>query len=232
LLELLPTDERAWLTPRIERVTLKVGEILAEANEPYRHVYFPETCVLSFVNHMSGHEVGVEVGTIGKEGMAGLSVFLDAMAAPSMTLAQIPGEAARVDAHVFAAGTAHLPQLERRLRRYTHAFLTQVAQTAACNRMHAVQQRCARWLLMTHDRVGTDSFALTHRFLAFMLGVRRASVTDVASGLQRRGLIRYSRGVITIADRAGLEQASCDCYRIVHEHFDRLLGPGAEVQQA
>jgi len=118
--------------------------------------------------------------------------------------------------------------LRRALRRYTHAYLTQVAQTAACNRAHQLDQRCARWLLMTHDRVdGGDEFPLTHEFLAFMLAVRRAGVTVSLGALQHAGLVRYSRGVITLVDRAGLERASCECYRVVRAHFERLFGAGS-----
>ena len=221
LLRALPPEEYAWISSHLTPVSLKLRDVLAEANEPFRHVYFPETSVASMVNRVGGGTV--EVGTVGNEGMAGLSAFLDGGAAPSQTFAQIAGEAKRMPAGVFAVGADERPGLRRLINRYTQAFLTQVAQTAACNRAHEVQERCARWLLMTHDRVGGDTFTLTHEFLSFMLGVRRAGVTVAAGTLQKAGLIRYSRGKVTVLDRSGLEEASCECYGVVQEHYDRLL---------
>jgi CRP-like cAMP-binding protein len=223
LLRALPADDYAWIQPHLKSITLNVNDVLAEPEERFRHVYFIESGVASIVNQVSGGTV--EVGTVGNEGMAGLSVFLDGGAAPSMTLIQVPGEAKRVAADVFAQGVDDHPALRRLLHRYTQAFITQVAQTAACNRNHKLEERCARWLLMTHDRVdGSDTFPLTHQFLAYMLGVRRSGVTIAAGTLQKQGLIRYSRGRITITDRKGLEGASCECYGVVRAHFDRLLG--------
>jgi CRP-like cAMP-binding protein len=222
VLHALPPDEYEWLASRLEPVELRLGAVLAEAEEPFRHVYFPETSVASVVNIMADGSI-VEVGTIGREGMVGLSVFLDAGATPSRTVVQIAGAARRMDASTFAAELGERPTLQRMLHRYTHAYLTQVAQTAACNRMHNIGQRCARWLLMTHDRAGEDTFSLTQEFLSFMLGVRRAGVTEAAGALQAAGLIRYSRGRVSILDRPGLEDASCECYRIVRDHFERLF---------
>jgi CRP-like cAMP-binding protein len=223
VLRALPPDEYAWLSPHLKPVRLKVRDVLAEANQPFRHVYFIESGVVSVVNQIAGGTV--EVGTIGNEGIAGLGVFLDAGAIPSRTFVQVEGEAKLIAADTFANGADERPGLRRILHRYTQAFLTQVAQTAACNRSHDLQERCARWLLMTHDRVdGQATFALTHEFLSFMLGVRRAGVTVAAGTLQKAGLIRYSRGKITVVDRAGLEAASCECYGIVRAQFDRLLG--------
>ena len=222
LLRALPPDEYQWLEPHLKSVSLTHKQVLAGENEPFRHVYFIETGVISVVNHVAGGTV--EVGTIGNEGLAGLSVFLDVNAIPSRTFVQVPGEAKRIAADIFAAGADERPVLRRVLHRYTQAFLTQVSQTAACNRAHELQERCARWLLMTHDRVaGADSFPITHEFLSFMLGVRRAGVTVAAGTLQRAGLIRYSRGKVTVLDREGLEAASCECYGIVRKHFERLL---------
>ena len=223
LLRALPAEDHAWIEPHLEHVALKFKQTLADPNEPFRHVYFIETGVVSVINHIAGGMI--EVGTIGNEGLAGLSVFLDADAIPSQSLVQVAGEAKRVRADIFAAGADERAGLRRVLHRYTQAFLTQVAQTAACNRAHELQERCARWMLMTHDRAGgDDSFPMTHEFLSFMLGVRRAGVTVAAGMLQKAGLISYSRGTVTVLDRKGLEAASCDCYGIVRAHFDRLLG--------
>jgi CRP-like cAMP-binding protein len=223
LLALLPPSERALIDRHLERVQGESGEVLAEPGAAFRYVYFPETCVISVVNPTD--EGVVEVGTVGNEGMAGLTVFLDGGALPSRTIVQVPGMMQRMRASAFNDSASVQPAMRQLLLRYTHAFLVQVQQTASCNRMHAIEHRCARWLLMTHDRVGgSDSFMLTHEFLAVMLGVRRAGVTVAAGVLQRLGIIAYSRGKITVLDRAGLEQASCECYAIVRTHFEKILG--------
>jgi CRP-like cAMP-binding protein len=222
LLRSLPPEDYARIHPHLKRVHLNVRDVLAEPGEVFRYVYFIESGVASIVNHVSGGTV--EVGTVGNEGIAGLSVFLDGGADASRTIIQVQGEAKRIPAEVFTQIADESPALRRILHRYTQAFITQVAQTAACNRNHKLEERCARWLLMTHDRVdGSDTFALTHQFLAYMLGVRRSGVTIAAGTLQKAGLIRYTRGQITITDRKGLEEASCECYAVVREHFDRLL---------
>jgi CRP-like cAMP-binding protein len=218
----LPADEYAFLLPHLTSLNLDAKYVLADAGEPYRYVYFIETGVASVVNHVDGGVV--EVGTIGNEGVAGLSVFLDGGEEASRTFMQVPGAGKRMPAEIFRDHAEARPALRRILKRYTQAFLIQVAQTAACNRAHLLEERCARWLLMTHDRMEeTDSFPLTHQFLAYMLGVRRSGVTIAAGALQEAGLIRYTRGRITITDRERLEEASCECYEIVRRHFDRLL---------
>jgi CRP-like cAMP-binding protein len=221
-LAVLAPSEAEWLTTQIEPVELDLGQVIAESNEPFRHVYFPETAVFSIISRIAGG--AVEVGTVGNEGMAGIAVFLDTDACVNETVAQIPGAAGRVESARFAEGAATRPALGRLLHRYTEAYLTQVAQTAACNRLHGIEARCARWLLMTHDRVGeAERFPLTQEYLAIMLGVRRGGVSLAAGALRDAGLIRYSRGAIRVVDRAGLETAACECYGIVRRHFDRLL---------
>jgi CRP-like cAMP-binding protein len=228
ILRAIPREEYAWLAPRLEPVKLGLNTVIAEPDVQVEHVYFPETLIASVVSRMQDGGV-VEVGTIGREGMIGLSAFLDADAMVNQTLVQLAGSAKRMSASVFADGARERPVFQRLLHRYTHAYLAQVSQTAACNRMHDVLQRCARWILMTHDRVGdADAFSLTQEFLSFMLGVRRAGVTEAEGALQRAGAISYTRGVVTVVDRAKLEAASCECYRIINAHFDRmLLQPGA-----
>ena len=223
LLRLLSWEDRDWIRLHVERRDVRNGQVLAQPDQRFDYVYFPETCVISVVNPTD--EGVVEVGTIGNEGMAGLSVFLGVDSFPNRTLVQLPGTLLRMPATVFADGTASRPALRQLLLRYTHTFLVQVAQTAACNQMHTVDQRCARWLLTAHDRIdGTDTFQLTHEFLALMLGVRRAGVTIAAGALQQAQLIRYARGKVTVLDRAGLERVSCDCYRMVRSHNERVLG--------
>ena len=221
-LAVLAPSEAEWLTTQIEPVELDLGQVIAESNEPFRHVYFPETAVFSIISRMA--DGAVEVGTVGSEGMAGIAVFLDTDVCVNETVAQIPGAAGRIESARFADGAATRPELRRLLNRYTEAYLTQVAQTAACNRLHGIEARCARWLLMTHDRVGeAERFPLTQEYLAIMLGVRRGGVSVAAAALKDAGLIQYSRGAIRVVDRAGLEKAACDCYGIVRRHFDRLL---------
>jgi CRP-like cAMP-binding protein len=165
----------------------------------------------------------VEVGTVGNEGMLGLPVFLGADSSPGAAFCQVPGRALRMPAEALRAAASVEGPLRDLLQRYAQALMDQIAQSAACNRAHSTEERLCRWLLMTHDRVGADRFPLTQEFLGQMLGVRRAGVSATASILQRAGFIRYSRGTITITDRAGLESASCGCYRVVRDEFDRLL---------
>ncbi|HEU4561941.1 MAG TPA: Crp/Fnr family transcriptional regulator [Longimicrobium sp.] len=165
----------------------------------------------------------VETATIGNEGLVGVPVFLGAMQMAGQAFAQVPGEAYRLPAGALREEVRRGSALATLLGRYTQALFTLVAQSSACNRKHAVEQRCARWLLMTHDRVPGDTFELTQHFLSQMLGVRRATVNEAAAALQERGLIDYTRGRITIIDRAGLEAAACACYAIIRNEFARML---------
>ena len=165
----------------------------------------------------------VEVGTIGKEGMDGLPVFLGAQTAPLASLCQVPGEAARMRADAFRSEVGPDDRLHDLLRRFTEATLVFAAQSSACNRLHTVEQRCGRWMLHTHDRVGREEFYLTQEFLSQMLGVRRASVSEVASAFQEEGLISYRRGNLRVRDRFGVEAVACECYDVIAKEFERLL---------
>ncbi len=190
-------------------------------------VYFPLSCVLSTVAEGASGEV-VEVATVGREGMSGISVYLGVSSASNLeTFAQIRGEALSMRARDFQAHLERETRLVQIMGCYTQAMFTQISQASACNRMHPAQERCARWLLMTHDRVMQDQFELTHEFLAQMLGVRRATVSEIAGALQDAGIIRYARGTMTILDRAALEERSCECYRIIRDEYARLLSPFA-----
>lgn len=224
IISLLPADEAARLVPMLEQVHATLGEVLAEPGACMEWVYFPESGIASVVNVTDSGLV--EVGTVGNEGMVGLCALLDADPMPSRTLWQVQGMSLRMTRANLSASFLELPTFRALLLRYAHAFLVQVAQTASCNRKHHIDQRCARWLLMTHDRVATNTFGLTQRLLGVMLGVHRPAVTLSAQALQRAGLITYTRGSITIIDRAGLEAASCECHGIVRDHFTRFLGPG------
>jgi CRP-like cAMP-binding protein len=187
------------------------------------HVYFPETGVASIVTVLAdGTET--EVATVGSEGMVGLPAFWGVEAVSTRAFWQLAGATWRLPVQALRDEKRRGDSLEGVLGRYAQAFLTQVAQSATCNARHTVAQRCSRWLLLTHDRVDGDAFDLKHEFLAQMLGVRRAGVTEAAGALQKAGLIRYGPGRLTILDRAGLEAAACECYGLVRREYERLLG--------
>jgi len=223
LLSALPDVDRQRLLPHLEPVRTALKQILYAPNEPVAQVYFPLNGVVSLMTIMDDGSA-IEVATVGNEGMIGLPVFLGAGSMPGQALSQIPGDALQMTAEAFAAAVHSGGALQQVLQRYTQGLLNQIAQSAACNRLHPMTERCARWLLMTHDRVREDEFALTHEFLSQMLGVRRATVTVAVGALQQAGVIRSRWGHITIFDRAGLENASCECYRIIRAEYDRLLG--------
>jgi CRP-like cAMP-binding protein len=228
ILAALPPQETDALRPLLEAVQLTFRQDLYETNRPVEHVYFPHRGVVSMVNPISDGSV-VEVATVGPEGMVGIPVFLGAERMASKAFVQIPGEGARIEADAFREVIGRSPALNRLLLRYTLALMNQMAQNAACNRTHAVEERCARWLLMTQDRVGEATFPLTQEFLAEMLGVRRPTVSIAAGMLARAGLISYVRGQMTILDRPGLEAASCECYRVIAGEFERLVGDKGQV---
>jgi CRP-like cAMP-binding protein len=222
LLAALPRDLQTELKSRMSVVSLDSRKKLYEPNEPIKYVYFPISGVMSLLAVMDDGSA-VEVGTIGNEGMVGIPVFLGTMESPGRAVQQVPGSAWRMPVEAFVAeiqGGGPLPEL---LRRYTQAVFVQVSQSTACNRLHPAEERLARWLLQTHDRVEADEFSLTHEFLGQMLGVRRATVTVVAGALQKAGIIEYKRGIVTILDRERLEEASCECYRIIRDEYDRLM---------
>jgi len=233
LLAALSARTRAELLRQSEVLTLPHGHRAYDAGVPITEVYFPQTAVFSMVREMTDG-AGIEVGTIGREGVVGGSVLAGATSMSTRCIVQIPGRAWRIatpalraavarslDGPETADGGAILGDL---LQRYAQALFEQVSQTAACNRLHALEQRCARWLLMTHDRVDGDEIALTQEFLSYMLGVRRAGVTEACGTLQRSALIRYRHGHITVVDRAGLEAATCECYAVAAAAYTDLLG--------
>jgi CRP-like cAMP-binding protein len=222
LLSLLTPEDYEQLRPHLHPVELEYRKPLYEADTSIEFVWFIETGVGSLVNTMENGDAA-EVGTIGNEGIVGLPLLLGDQQAPTNVYVQVPGAGLRMRADLFATELAQSASMRRVMLRYAHAFFNQVAQSAACNQFHSLRQRCCRWLLMTHDRMDADEFMLTQEFLAMMLGVRRAGVSVAAAALRRDGLIRYSRGIVTILDRAGLERQSCECYGISKREFDRLL---------
>jgi CRP-like cAMP-binding protein len=222
ILAALPPDEWARLREHAQWVPMPLAKVVFEPNQPIEHVYFPEEGVVSIVGLVEDGSA-VETATVGNEGMAGVPVFLGAMQMAGQAFVQVAGSAWRIPSTVLRDEVRRGGALAAALGRYTQALFTLVAQSSACNRKHAVEQRCARWLLMTHDRVGGDTFALTQLTLSQMLGVRRATVSEAAGALQQAGLIEYSRGRITVLDRAGLEAAACVCYAVIRAEFARLV---------
>jgi CRP-like cAMP-binding protein len=222
LLGLLSRTDYKRLRPHLHRIPLEYRRSLYRANRPIGFVYFIETGVGSLVNTMTNGQAA-EVGTIGNEGMVGLPLLLGDDRAPTSVYVQVPGTGLRMKATLFNKELARSASMRKVILRYAHAFFNQVAQSAACNEFHSIQQRCCRWLLMTHDRMNSDEFLLTQEFLAMMLGVQRTGVSTAASALQRAGLIRYKRGKVTMIDRPGLERRSCECYGVSKKEFDRLL---------
>jgi CRP-like cAMP-binding protein len=228
LLAQLPTEEYEQLAPHLEPVPLTLGDIIHYPQEPVTHVYFPLRGTVSVISTFEDGG-GVEVGVVGNEGVFGLNVVLGSLTTPHEAIVQLPGEALRVRTRVLTEEFRKGGQLHDLLLRYTQAFIIQLAQTAACNRSHPIGGRLARWLLMSHDRAMTDDLALTHEFIAVMLGTRRAGVSEAAGKLQNDGVIKYKRGHIQIVDRKGLEAISCECYPIVKREFDRLLSGNGQA---
>lgn len=222
LLDLLPAAEFAQLEPHLTEVKLDQGHVVYRAGEVIAEVYFPVDCVLSAVALMLDGS-GVEIGNVGLEGVGGIQTALSVNRIPSEMICQVSGRALRVSASAFADSVERLERLRVLVQRYIQSFMNLVGQSVACNRLHNLSQRSARWLLMTRDRVGRDDFHLTHEFLAYMLGVRRSGVTVAAGTLSQAGLITYRRGQITILDGAGLEAAACECYQLIVDDFERVF---------
>jgi CRP-like cAMP-binding protein len=226
LLAGLPQPLRQRLLERFEPVELRLAQVLCTYGERMRYAYFPTHSFISLIAPMEGH-AGLEVGLVGDEGMVGISLMLGIEAAPMHALVQGAGAAWRMESGALLTELRRSPPLQQLLNGYLYVTLTQLAQTAACTRYHLVEARLARWLLMTRDRAHADEFYITHTFLSHMLGVRRAGITRAAVALRKRGLIRYSRGVLTVLDRDGLEEAACSCYADTKDDYTRVLGkPG------
>lgn len=223
LIAALPRAARTRLLAAGKRVELVFAKVLYQPGARIRHVYFPIDGFISDVAAVDGHAT-LEVGLIGSEGMCGIDVALGVDVSANRAVVQGAGFALRIEAAVFRRELQRSPALRRILHRYAVVLLTQLAQTASCIGLHVVEQRLARWLLMSHDRAHADTFSVTHAFLAGMLGVRREGVTQAAGALQRKKLIRYARGSVHISNRRGLEAAACRCYRSDCDTWQRLLG--------
>lgn len=223
LLDRLPRGEIGPILAGARAVGVSRGQPIYERGEPVRSVYFPTTAVFSIVVRMEdGRQI--EATTIGNEGLIGMIALGAPDFSPQTAIVQVAGGAYRVETGVFVEAVAAGDVLRRLVRRYAAYRLGQASQTIACNAVHSVEERMARWLLLTHDRAGSDAFSLTHEFLAEMLGIRRQSVTVTAGLLQRAGLITYRRGAVRVHDRPGLERASCECYRASRSLYERLIG--------
>jgi CRP-like cAMP-binding protein len=223
LLAALPADDFNRLRPFLTTVPIRVKQVLHKSGEPLKTVYFLNGGVASITTLLSDGTT-VEAATVGDEGMLGVEAFLDVAAvAAGETLIQVPDTSAEtMSAADFRRAVAKPGAFRDLVGRYTHVVIAQMMQTTACNALHQVTPRCARWLLMTHDRMHEQDFHLSHEFLAVMLGVQRPTVSLVAGTLQQAGLIRYTHGRVTVRDRKGLESAACECYPIIRAHFDRL----------
>lgn len=224
LLAVLPNGERDRVEGAMERVPVRPHDLLHPPGERMRHVYFPLVGVISLMTPLQDGSF-IETATVGNEGMVGLYAFLGGgVIGNHQAMGQVPGEALRMEADHFRAEIEDdRSKLRDVMFAYARALFAQISQGVACNGAHSIQERCARWLLETHDRAGGDRFELTQEFLSDMLGVRRPSVTVAARTLQQAGLIEYQRGQITVLDRSGLEQASCECYRVITEEYRRLV---------
>ncbi|MGH7025454.1 MAG: Crp/Fnr family transcriptional regulator [Caulobacteraceae bacterium] len=225
LLATLSLDDLNLLMPHLSVVPLNQNDPVFSAGRPANYVLFPHEGVISLVAASVDGET-IEVATVGREGMTGIAIALGSETMNNDAMVQVSGRGSRMETEAFRKALDASPSLKQTVLRFVLAVLGQMSQNAACNRLHPLNKRCARWLLTTHDQVKGDSFGLTQEYLAMMLGVTRPSVSAAASALQAAGLIRYSRGVITIVDRVGLEAAACDCYRIIEDEFARLRGPG------
>jgi CRP-like cAMP-binding protein len=223
LIESLPGSSRSRLLAICEPVELAMGEILGEVGMPTRYVYFPKVGFISLVTAIEGRPT-LEVGMVGREGMLGTQLVLGVEDAPLHAVVQGAGAAWRIGASGFSRELKRNAALRSGLNRYVYVTMAQFASSASCLRFHQIGQRLARWLLMTQDRAHSDSFHITHEFLAYMLGVRRVGITTAASVLQREGLIQYRRGEIQVLNRRGLKAAACSCYAADREAYAKILG--------
>ena len=225
LLGALPEEVCARLRSDLEQLAFAPDEVIYEPDGWMEHVYFPTSAIVSLVYTMEDGATA-EMGLIGSEGVVGIALFLGGDTTPNRAVVQVAGGVLRLKRQPLQEEFRRGGPFQLALLRYTQALLTQISQTAVCNRLHPIEQRLCRWLLMTRNRLPSDEILMTQEFIAYMLGVRREGVTLAAQHLQEAGLIRYHHGHITILDRKGLEAAACECYRVVKDEFDRLLGDG------
>ncbi len=223
LLAALPPDDLERVLPTLQQVSFSLGDVVYEFSGHLDYVYFPTTAIISLLYTME-NGASAEMGLTGNDGVVGIALFMGGETMPNRAVVQSAGDALRMKAQVLQAEFARGGEFQRLLLRYTQALITQISQTAVCNRLHSVEQQLCRWLLLSHDRVDTNELIMTQELIADMLGVRREGVTVAAGHLQDMGAISYVRGRIQILNRRKLEEIGCECYRVVKDEFDRLLG--------
>ena len=223
LLAALPGEEYERILPHLEPVAFSLGESVYESGDKLKHLYFPTTSIISLLYTME-NGASAEIGIVGNDGVVGIALFMGGDTTPNRAIAQSAGGALRMKAEALRNEFIRAAQFQISLLRYTQALITQISQTAVCNRLHPIEQQLCRWLLLSHDRLQSDELKMTQELIANMLGVRREGVTYAAGHLQAEGLIKYARGRITILDRKGLEATVCECYHVVKDEYDRLLG--------
>lgn len=223
LLAALPREEYERVVPHLGHVTFEFGSVVYESGVEMEHIYFPTSAIVSLLYLMENGS-SAEMGMAGKEGLVGVALFMGGNTMPNRAVVRSAGGAVRMKARVLRDEFARGGAFQSLLLRYTQALLTQMSQAAVCNRLHAIEQQLCRWLLLSHDRLDSDELVMTQELIANMLGVRREGVTAAAGRLQEQGVISYVRGRIQILDRRGLEASVCECYRVVKDEYDRLLG--------
>ena len=222
LLAALPLEEFEPLLAHLEMVPMPLGEMLYETGQQLQHAYFPTTAVVS-LHYVTESGASAEIAGVGNEGVVGISLFMGGGTTPSSAVVQTAGHGYRLDRHLLKQAFDRAGLMQRLLLRYTQALITQMSQTAACNRHHSVEQQLSRWLLLTLDRDSSRELVMTQELVASLLGVRRESITEAAGKLQQFGFIRYRRGHIAVLDRTGLETRACECYAVVRKEIGRLL---------
>jgi len=222
LLAALPVDVFARLLPALEPISMRLGDVLYESGGQLSYVYFPTSAIVS-IHHVMENGASAEIAGVGNEGVLGISLFMGGNNMPSLATVQTAGQGYRLKGTLMMAEFNRAGPMMRLLLRYTQALMTQMSQTAVCNRHHSVEQQLCRWLLLTLDRLPSNELIMTQELIAGMIGVRREGITEAAGNLQRAGLISYRRGHITVLNRTGLEQLTCECYNVVKKEFQRLL---------
>lgn len=222
LLAALPPAEFERLAPHLDLVAMPLGDVLYESGNPLQHAYFPTSAIAS-LHYVMENGATSEIAGVGNEGMLGISLLMGGNTTPSQAIVQTAGHGYRLKARLLMEEFNRAGPMMRLMLRYTQALMTQISQTAVCNRHHSVEQQLCRWLLLTLDRLPSNELTMTQELIAGMLGVRREGITETAGNLQRAGLISYRRGHITVLDRSGLESHACECYQVVKKEFHRLL---------
>ncbi|MEP7147895.1 MAG: Crp/Fnr family transcriptional regulator [Acidobacteriota bacterium] len=223
LIAALPPDEFSRLRPNLDPVMLSLGEVIYESGEQLEYIYFPTTAIISLLYIMENGTTA-EIGMAGNDGLVGIALYMGGSTTPSRAIVQSAGNAFRMPSRALTDEFSLGGVFQKILLRYTQSLMTQISQTAVCNRLHSVEQQLCRWLLINHNLLQNNKLIMTHDLIANMLGVRREGVSIAAGNLQKKGLIKYARGTITMLDRDALGRAACECYSVVKDEYDRLLG--------